>query len=298
MSPQQQPPPCPVPKVRLGADLDLYDARIVTNISGRSALTRRRLANGRETRAFLDAALDLTTELFTPSFSEQLLDSDEEDARPVMSYLSRRKVLAKARNNCGDQFPLSENMMRHRWNTHGAFLADFVSYALADKHWSLQIALSRHARDLLTAGGDFTAAVHRIAYEDLKLVLELPAYRFQLLAVATAQADSASAQALARMYKNLSQAWMSLYSNVFEHYGFEFRPGVDMEEFSILLQAMAEGLGLRLLSGVDEPLLDHEKQTSLLGTAALSLFLALVDPGDGLTLEQSTEAAMHQRRRT
>ena len=279
-------------------DLDLYAAKIVTNVSGRSALTRKRLANGRETRAFLDAALDLTTELFTPALSERLLDADEEDARPVMSYLSRRKVLAKAKRNCGDDFPLSENMMRHRWSSHADFLADFVSYALADKHWSLQVALSQHAKDLLTAEDNFPQAVHRVAYEDLKLVLELPAFRFQLLAVATAQADSASAQALGRMYTNLSQVWMTLYTSVFDHYGLAFRPGVTMDDFNILLQAMAEGLGLRLISGVDEPLLDHDKRTSLLGTAALSLFLALVDPGDGLTLEQAAETAIGQRRTT
>lgn len=279
-------------------DLDLYAAKIVTNVSGRSALTRKRLANGRETRAFLDAALDLTTELFTPALSERLLDADEEDARPVMSYLSRRKVLAKAKRNCGDDFPLSENMMRHRWSSHADFLADFVSYALADKHWSLQVALSQHAKDLLTAEDNFPQAVHRVAYEDLKLVLELPAFRFQLLAVATAQADSASAQALGRMYTNLSQVWMTLYTSVFDHYGLAFRPGVTMADFNILLQAMAEGLGLRLISGVDEPLLDHDKRTSLLGTAALSLFLALVDPGDGLTLEQAAETAIGQRRTT
>jgi hypothetical protein len=286
----------PLAEVHPAADLDLYAAEIVTNISGRTAMTRKRLANGLETRAFLDAALDLTTELFTPPLSEQLLDADEDDARPVMSYLSRRKVLAKAKKNCGDDFPLSENMMRHRWTTHADFLADFVSYALADKHWSLQVALSQHAKDLLTSDDDFPRAVHRVAYEDLKLVMELPAFRFQLLAVATAQADTASANALARMYTNLSQVWMTLYTNVFEHYGLTFRPGVIMEDFNILLQATAEGLGLRLLSGMDEGLLDHEKRTSLLGTAALSLFLALVDPGDGLTVEQSAQRAMGQRR--
>lgn len=292
-NPEHRPPA----EARLGQDRDLYDSRIVTKVSGRSAMTRKRLANGRETRAFLDAALDLTTELFTPALSEQLLDADEDDARPVMSYLSRRKVLAKAKSNCGDDFPLSENMMRHRWSLHGDFLADFVSYALADKHWSLQVALSQHAKDLLTADEDFPRAVHRVAYEDLKLVLELPAFRFQLLAVATAQADSASAQALVRMYTNLSQVWMTLYTDVFEHYGLTFRPGVTMNDFNILLQAMAEGLGLRLISGVDEALLDHEKRTSLLGTAALSLFVALVDPGDGLTVEQAAEAGMRQRRK-
>ncbi|MFL4480117.1 hypothetical protein ACIPUB_17805 [Paeniglutamicibacter sp. ORCA_105] len=297
MGTQKKDQPHPLVEVHPGADLDLYDSKIVTNISGRTAMTRKRLANGRETRAFLDAALDLTTELFSPALSEQLLDTDEEDSRPVMSYLSRRKVLAKARKNCGDDYPLSENMMRHRWSTHGDFLADFVSYALADKHWSLQVALSQHAKDLLTSDDNFPTAVHRVAYEDLKLVLELPAFRFQLLAVATAQADTASAQALARMYTNLSQVWITLYTNVFEHYGLTFRPGVTMEDFNILLQAMAEGLGLRLISGVGERLLDHEKRTSLLGTAALSLFLALVDPGDGLTIEQAAETAMGQRRK-
>lgn len=38
--------------------------------------------------------------------------------------------------------------MRHRWSTHVNFLADFVSYALANNLWSLQIALARHAREL------------------------------------------------------------------------------------------------------------------------------------------------------
>ncbi|KAA0975963.1 hypothetical protein ACIGB6_00095 [Paeniglutamicibacter gangotriensis] len=275
---------------------DLYGSEIVTNVSGRSALTRKRLANGRETRAFLDAALDLTSELFTPALSESLLDTDEDDAPPVMSYLSRRKVLAKAKFNCGADFPLSENMMRHRWSTHGDFLADFVSYALADKHWSLQVALSRHTEELLAGGEDFSKAVHRVAYEDLKLILEIPAYRFQLLAVASSQADAASALAVKRMYKNLSQVWLALYTRVLDHHGFTFRPGVTAEDFNILMQAMAEGLGLRLLSNVDEPLLDDENKTSLLGTAALALLMALVDPGDGLTIEQAIEASMFQRR--
>lgn len=281
-----------------GEELDLYTLRIVTNVTGRSSSTRKRLANGRETRAFLDAALDLTTELFTPAVPEQSVDGDEEDSRPVMSYLSRRKVLAKARENCGKDFPLSENMMRHRWGTHGDFLADFVSYALTDKYWSLHDSIRRHATDLLTSNERFAGAVHRAAYEDLKLVIGLPAYRFQLLTVATAHADSASARALVRMYENLTELWTVLYTDVFEHYGFRFRPGIGVDDFHILVQSTGEGLALRLISGVDEQLIDHKQQTSLLGTAALSLFLALIDPGDGLSLEQAVEQAVAQRRTT
>ncbi|GAA5226453.1 hypothetical protein GCM10025778_09860 [Paeniglutamicibacter antarcticus] len=276
--------------------LDLYDAQIVTNVTGRSAATRKRLANGRETRAFLDAALDLTTDFLTPEASARSLLDDEEDARLVMPFLSRRKVLKKAKENYGRGFPLSENMLRHRWNTHSDFLADFVSYALSDKYWTLHDAICRQAESLLTTTEAFTAAVHKAAYEDLLLVFELPAFKFQLLAVATAQADLSSAQSLVRMYDSLSELWTSMYEKVFDHYGFKFRPGITAEDINILLQATSEGLVLRLLSGVNEPLLDHERQTSLLGTAALSFFFSLVDPGDKLTLEQAVEQAVGQLR--
>ena len=211
-----------------------------------------------------------------------------------MSYLSRRKVLARARENGGKDFPFSENMLRHRWSTHGDFLADFVPHALADRQWTLQIRLSRNARALLAEDVGFPGAVHRVACENLKLVLELPVFSFLLLAVATAQADSSSA--LARMHKNLSVMWIPLHSHVFEHCGFALRPGVSFEDFSIMLQAMAEGLGLRLLSGADEPLIAHKQHTSLLGTAALPFFMAVVDPGDGLTLEGAADKALEQLR--
>lgn len=277
-------------------DVDLYDSQIITKISGRSARTRQRLANGRETRAFLEAALDLTSELFTPSFPDQLLGPDYEDVRPVMSYLSRRKVLAQARANNGEDFPLSENMIRHRWESHGDFLADFVSYALAEKYLALREAITRHATELLTSDEEFVGAVHLACYEDLQLVFEMPSFKFQLLAVATSSSDASALRALEQMYGGLSEVWMNLYTDVLGHYGFKFRPGIDVQGFNILLQAMTEGLALRLVAGVDEPLCNHEERTSLLGTATLSLFMALIDPGDGLNLEQATKQILRQRR--
>jgi hypothetical protein len=255
---------------------------IVTNISGRRAQTRRNLANGPETRAFLDAALTLTSDLFAAEPSPE--SDDEDDVRPTMSYLSRRKVLERAKE-AQPNLMLTEAMLRHRWQSHPDFLADFISYALAERHWSLGVAFSAHTRELLLRSNDFSAAVHRVAYEDLRRVISLPTYRFQLLAVASAQADSASAKAVTDMYSHLSEAWTSLYGEVFDHYGIKLRPGITLETLNIILQATAEGLGMRLMAGVDEPILKAEDYTSLLGTAALSLFLAFVDIGDGLSIE-------------
>ncbi|MBP1136509.1 hypothetical protein JOE31_002741 [Arthrobacter sp. PvP023] len=255
---------------------------IVTNLARVTAKGRQKLANDPLTKAFLASALKLTEELFlgTPN--------DAEEVRPTMSYLSRPKVLAQTLADSPDLIP-TPGKFRDRWTAHQHFLADFISYALTARHWSLHIALSRSAEEMLSSAEEFSDSVHRIAYEDLKLVLELPAYRFQLLAVASAGADSVASEALSRMYATLSEAWTALYTQIFKAHGVQFRPGISLETFNIILQATAEGLGMRLLAGVDEPILDHETRSTILGTAALGLYLGFVDPGDGLTVEEAAQ---------
>jgi len=265
---------------------------IVTNLKRVRARSRMKLANDSLTRAFLDAALGLTEDLFSaPSVA------GDEEVRPTMSYLSKPKILNKTQQNHPNLVP-TEAKFRDRWAAHQHFLADFISYALTARHWSLQIALARRSEELLTSGADFSKAVHEVAYEDLKLVLDLPAYRFQLLAVASSAADTVASDALSSMYATLSDAWCKLYVRVFDHYGVRFRPGVSIEMFNIILQSTAEGLGMRLLAGVDEPILNHQEKSSLLGTAALALMLAFLDAGDGMTLEDLAEGALSRFQQT
>ncbi|ACL42401.1 hypothetical protein Achl_4450 (plasmid) [Pseudarthrobacter chlorophenolicus A6] len=265
---------------------------IVTNLKRVRAQSRMKLANDSLTRAFLDAALSLTEDLFSaPSVA------GDEEVRPTMSYLSKPKVLSRAQQDHAHLVP-TEAKFRDRWAAHQHFLADFIAYALTARHWSLQIALADRSAELLTSGADFSKAVHEVAYEDLKLVLDLPAYRFQLLAVASSAADSVASDALSSMYSTLSDAWCQLYVRVFDHYGVRFRKGVSIEMFNIILQSTAEGLGMRLLAGVDEPILNHEEKSSLLGTAALALMLAFLDAGDDLTLEELAERALSQFQQT
>ncbi|WP_336852852.1 hypothetical protein [Sinomonas albida] len=259
-------------------DVDL--STTVTRLNRIKAKNRARLANSELTRAFLDSGLALTTEVF----SEASLALAEGEVSPTLAYLSRSRVLSRAQEDYPELVP-TEAKFRDRWAGHQDFVEDFVAYALFARHCSLRRAIAEWSGELLEAETDFATAVHRVAYEGSQLVLKLPAYRLQLLAISSVAADPQVSLAIKRMYESLTADWFELFGHVAETFGFGLRRGVSPREINVILQAVTEGFGIRLLAGLDEPLLDDERRESLLGTAALALFVSLTDNGDGLTIE-------------
>lgn len=259
-------------------DMDLSE--IVTHVNRSTKRARDKLANDDVTLAFLDAGMSLATDLF----SEAPDPADDEDARPTMKFLSSKQVLARAQRRSPQAAPTLAKF-RDRWTAQRYFLADFIAYALTARHWSLHMALSQSAADLLNENENFVQAVHEVAFQDLLLVLDMPAYRFQLLAAASAAADPVAAEALKKMYATINKAWCSLYEQVFTRYGIKFRDGWSVEKFNLVMQSTAEGLGMRLLASTQEPILNRTSRTSILGDTALALFIAIVDTGDGHSVE-------------
>ncbi|WP_369046125.1 hypothetical protein [Sinomonas sp. P10A9] len=264
------------------AEVDLTET--VTNLSRVRAKNRARLANSDLTRAFLNAALRLTDQAFT-SGDEELV----EGTRQTLSYLSRPRVVSRAQHDYPDLVP-TEAKFRDRWAGQQDFIDDFISYALVVRQVSLKTALGRVLEAGGAENGDTSEILHRIAYEGAVLVLELPAFRLQLLTIASASAHPMVSRGVKGMYASLTAAWFGLYERVLAAAGLELRPGVTAEEFAIVLEAMGEGLGLRLLAELDEPLVDHAAQRSLLGKAALGLMLGFVDNGDGMTLDAAVNS--------
>jgi hypothetical protein len=61
---------------------------------------------------------------------------------------------------------------------------------------------------------------------------------------------------------------------------------VTLADLTDILTALAEGIGMRMLADPDAQLVDHERQQSLLGKAALAIAAACIDTGDGKSLEE------------
>ena len=264
-------------------DIDAVDlSETVTNLSRVKSKNRARLANSDLTRAFLGAALSLTDGVRAP-----VGEDSAEAASQSLAYLSRPRVVGRAREEHPELVP-TEAKFRDRWAGQQDFLSDFVAYALKAREGCLRRAIRAWADDLVDSGGDFPTAVQRVAFEGMPFLADQPAFRLQLLLTASADADPSAVEALRQLYGSMASSWLSLYEHVLERFGLHLRPDVPAREVAIMLESLAEGLGLRLLARLDEPLVDRERGTSLLGTAVLALLSSLVDTGDGLTLAEST----------
>lgn len=261
----------------------------VTKLNRIKAKSRARLANSDLTRAFLEAALALTGEVFVEG-----VGGAGETSPPTLAYLSRPRILSRARAEHPELVP-TEAKFRDRWAGHQDFLEDFVSYALYARYRSVCKTLAGWSNELIASSSDFASAVHRSAYEGARLILEMPAYRLQLLTIASAAGDPDVSVAVKRMYDSLTTAWFELFGEIAASFGFTLRPGVSPRTFAIIVHAVVEGIGVRLLAGLDEPLVDDERHESVLGTAVLALFVSLIENGDGLTIEEAANLRLPKR---
>lgn len=262
-------------------------SRSLHNINRATAKARARCANDPTTRALVWAGLRLIEEQFVNTHGEAPDDGDEIE-RDLLRFVSQRSVVSEARRGW-PELDVKMTKYRDRWTSHSRYLADLVRFAITDRHWSLRVA-REEAGPLLADTKDVAAAVHRIGYLDL-LDSQQPLYRFQLIAATTVDRDPVVQQAIQEMYATVTQAWATVYQEGMQNLGLTLRPGVTVEDITHILSALAEGLALRMMSDPDAKVLNHENQTSLLGTAGVALFCACVDPGDGLTVEELLNAA-------
>jgi hypothetical protein len=245
---------------------------------------RRVLANDELTREYLEAGRRLVDAQLGPAE-----DADPED-RPLFRWLSQRAVIAEV--GAGGNLRGSEGSFRDRWPYQPDYIRDVLAYSLRGAHWQGFLDRTADARGRLADAGDVVRAVHDAAYDDLMVTLRSPELRAQLIGAAMAGRDEIARDTLREMYRISTQAWLEAYEKAVAARGFRIRPGLTLEDVNFILTAVTEGMQLRLMVEPDDGVIDHERRTSLLGTAALALIVACFDHlGDGLSLEDLVSLA-------
>lgn len=270
-----------------GNDLSLVLRRLMSRSSStrKTPEARKRLANDEHTRAFLEAGLSLIAQQLDAADESQSEEGDGETQRPFFEWLSRKKVIQQA-VGANESLVPTDGMFRDRWPYQEDYIEDLLAYSLWDRHWSPHVTTALGARDTLTSELDFVKAIHEVAYQDLCVLLDGPAYKISLIAAATAGGDPLIRDAIAANYRMVGPLWGELYAATFKARGLRLRPGVLLEDLTDMLTALVDGLGIRLLAEDNSRLIDHERRESLLGKAALALAVACIDAGDGLSIEE------------
>ncbi|MEA5453878.1 hypothetical protein SPF06_04005 [Sinomonas sp. JGH33] len=260
-----------------GHELDLTN--VVTRLNRIRSSTRSRLANSDLTRAFLTSAVALLEERFGSARPLPV----PEDAFPF-SFLTRARVLRRAQDDFPELLP-TEAKFRDRWAGQQDFLFDVVSYSLAARRQRHREILGSWVEEALVEEADFVGAVYRLARLAFGL-LSGPEYRLQLLAVAWSNAYGAD-DAVKDVFAASGRDLVELCGRIAARYGLELRPGVSLDDYVLLVSALAEGMSMRMLADADGFLADVEGQRELFATGCVALMMSLVDVGDGLTVEDA-----------
>jgi hypothetical protein len=241
--------------------------------------SRRTLANDPTTRLFLEAGLQLISDVL--GVGESSAPEDQENIpRPFFEWVSLPKVVKRAKQ----RGPASAAMLRDRWPSRSDFIEDLMAYILWSFHWAGHANIAEEAAARLTGNGDFVEAIKLVAYDDLAVIINDPAQRIALVVTAMAAQDNTARSGRAELYKLIHDNWSALYAATLEARGLKLRPDVDIHDLTNILTALAEGITLRAIADPEANVINHNTKDSLLGKASLMIAAACIDLGDGRPL--------------
>ncbi|WP_394620157.1 hypothetical protein JNUCC0626_13930 [Lentzea sp. JNUCC 0626] len=168
------------------------------------------------------------------------------------------------------------------WPTLALYMGDLVRYALLDRYSLTEGMLTDATRAQLREAPSFSAMVDKVAYEDMKIVYaDETSARFQYLATGLADFHEQIREALAGVYEHSFHYWRDVYAEILEARGVSLRPGISLDELTMMLTGMAQGLSLRHIGATGGKVIDHHGRCSVLGKATQILIAGAIDPGDG-----------------
>jgi hypothetical protein len=292
-------------------DGPLDDVAINVRTKSRKTSTGLDLANSPVTRAYLEGGRRLAENELLGYVRDQ-----ERTFRPL-GTLTKKRVIDEAkaifREARGDEriaralygtvpelerptTKPSAGTLRDRWDVLPYYLGDLVRYVLRERYSLTDGMLDETTRAELRETAAFSAAVDKVAYEDMKVVYaDETSARFQYLMTGLADFHEEVREALGGVYEHSFGYWRGVYAEILEARGVSLRPGISLDELTMMLTGMAQGLSLRHIGAASGKVVDHHNQRSVLGKASQILIAGAIDPGDGREVAEVVDELMAVR---
>ncbi|WP_326685736.1 MULTISPECIES: hypothetical protein [unclassified Streptomyces] len=264
---------------------------VLRHLNRRTRAFRTRLANDPVTASYLAAGMRLLGRHLGPGAYGE---------RRFLSFLSQRVVAAEVDNN---PRPFTRRgsvaALRDRWSAQSDFVADLIRFAVWRENYRPGSREQRAVNTRKLVGGpDFVRAVHETAYQHTAEGVEMPSVRLGLALMTVAEGDEEVMAAISDMYEDYLGSWKELYAAVIRERGLRLRPGLTLDDLANALSAVTDGMILRAIGDPGSGVVDHANRRSLMGTVALAVIHAFLEPDDdaaSLTLEQAVAARFDNR---
>lgn len=249
--------------------------------------SRVRLANDPVTATFLRAGMTLLERHLGPGARH-----GDRGERPLLNFLSLRNVVDEVRNN-PHPFPRrsSQSALRDRWPAQEQFVADLINFAVWGENYRPEYRDQREANtEKLVNGPDFVRAIHKMAYQHTADGIDKPSVRLALALMTAPDGDQEVKRAISAMYEDYLGSWKELYADVLRQRGLRLRPGLTLDDLANAISTATDGMILRAIGDPRSRVVDYGRQRSLMGTVALAIVHAFLEPEDeasGLSLEQA-----------
>jgi hypothetical protein len=140
--------------------------------------------------------------------------------------------------------------------------------------------------------------VHDIAYQHTAEGVGLPSVRLGLALMTAAEGDDEVTRIISTVYEDYLGSWKKLDETVLRERHLQLRRGLTLDDLANALSAATDGMTLRAIGDPAAGVVDHDNRSSLMGTVALAVIHAFLEPDDdasGLTLEQAIAARFDKR---
>lgn len=193
----------------------------------------------------------------------------------------------------------SVHNMKYAWPTLALYLGDLTRYALLERYSLTNGMLDEKTRAELRETAAFSVAVDKVAYQDMNVVYaDETSARFQYLVTGLADFHEQIREALGGVYKHSFHYWRDVYAEILEARGVSLRPGISVDELTVMLTGLAQGLSLRHIGAASDKaikVMDHQNRRSVLGKASQILIAGAIDPGDGREVADVVDELMAVR---
>ncbi|MET9514521.1 hypothetical protein [Streptomyces sp. NPDC002994] len=268
---------------------------VLRHLNRRTRTFRTRLSNDPVTASYLAAGMRLLGRHLGPGTQERA-----HGERPFLNFLSQRAVAAEV---AGNPSPFARHgsvaSLRDRWSAQSDFVADLIHFAVWRDNYRPGYREQRAANTKrLVSGPDFVRAVHETAFQHTAEGIDMPSVRLGLALMTAAEGDEEVTQAISAMYADYLGSWKELYAAVMKQRGLRLRPGLTLDDLANALSAATDGMILRAIGDPGAGVVDHDNRRSLMGTVALAVIHAFLEPDEdasGLTLEQAVAAKFDGR---